>query len=65
MSWLEVPAAALLWWNPLFWLIRGRFRHFAELSCDAWAVWAYPADRRAFDQYVCHPALGWRRSPLR
>ena len=48
VSWLEVPAAALLWWNPLFWLIRGRIRHYAELACDAWAVWAYPADRRAF-----------------
>ena len=48
VSWLEVPAAALFWWNPLFWLIRGRIRHLAELSCDAWAVWAYPADRRAF-----------------
>lgn len=48
VSWLEVPAAAFCWWNPLFWLIRGRIRHFAELSCDAWAVWAYPADRRAF-----------------
>jgi len=48
VSWLDVPASALFWWNPLFWLIRGRIRHFAELSCDAWAVWAYPVDRRAF-----------------
>jgi Flp pilus assembly protein TadD len=48
VSWLEVPAAALFWWNPLFWLIRGRIRRFAELSCDAWAVWAYPTDRRLF-----------------
>jgi predicted Zn-dependent protease len=48
VSWLEVPAAALAWWNPLFWWIRGRIRHFAELACDAWAVRAYPADRRVF-----------------
>ena len=48
VSWLEIPAAALAWWNPLFWWIRGHIRHFAELACDAWAVWAYPADRRAF-----------------
>lgn len=48
VSWLEIPVAALAWWNPLFWWIRGRVRHFAELACDAWAVWAYPADRRAF-----------------
>ncbi|HEX6885322.1 MAG TPA: M56 family metallopeptidase, partial [Planctomycetota bacterium] len=48
VSWLDLPAAALAWWNPLFWWIRGHVRHFAELSCDAWAVWAYPADRRFF-----------------
>lgn len=48
VSWLEVPAAALFWWNPLFWWIRGHVRRLAELSCDAWAVWAYPADRRLF-----------------
>jgi len=48
VSRFETLAMGLLWWNPLFWLIRARIHHYAELSCDAWALWAYPADRRAF-----------------
>ena len=38
----------LLWWNPLFWVIRAQVHYYAELSCDAWALWAYPTDRRAY-----------------
>jgi beta-lactamase regulating signal transducer with metallopeptidase domain len=37
-----------LFWNPLFWLIRNRVHSYAELSCDAWALWAYPEERRAY-----------------
>jgi beta-lactamase regulating signal transducer with metallopeptidase domain/predicted Zn-dependent protease len=41
-------AEVLLWWHPLFWLVRRRVHDYSELSCDAWALWAYPADRRAY-----------------
>lgn len=43
---LEMPAAVLHWWNPLFWIARQKLRADAELACDAWA--AGLADRRAY-----------------
>ena len=43
---LEMVAAVLHWWNPLFWVARKRLRADAELACDAWA--AGQADRRAY-----------------
>ena len=64
VSWLEIPAAALAWWNPLFWWIRGRIRHYAELSCDAWAVWAYPADRRLFAEVLIDMQARTRTAPI-
>jgi beta-lactamase regulating signal transducer with metallopeptidase domain/Flp pilus assembly protein TadD len=64
VSWLEIPAAALSWWNPLFWWIRGHIRHYAELSCDAWAVWAYPADRRAFAEALIVMQARTRTAPV-
>jgi len=48
VSRFEVLATGLLWWNPLFWVIRAQVHYYAELSCDAWALWAYPGDRRAY-----------------
>ena len=45
---IELAGIVLLWWHPLFWLIRNRIRYYAELSCDAWAVWAFPTQRRAY-----------------
>ena len=45
---LEVLAIAACWWHPLFWLIRRQVHVYAELSCDAWALWAYPQDRREY-----------------
>ncbi len=48
VSRFEVLAMGLLWWNPLFWVIRAQVHYYAELSCDAWALWAYPTDRRAY-----------------
>ncbi|RKY18441.1 MAG: hypothetical protein DRQ55_13335 [Planctomycetota bacterium] len=44
----EVLAMVLLWWHPLFWVVRRQVHDYSELSCDAWALWAYPADRRAY-----------------
>ncbi|MBO0699455.1 MAG: hypothetical protein J2P46_13755, partial [Zavarzinella sp.] len=43
---VEMVAAVLHWWNPLFWLARKRLRADAELACDAWATGQ--ADRRAY-----------------
>jgi beta-lactamase regulating signal transducer with metallopeptidase domain len=43
---LEMVAAVLHWWNPLFWVARKKLRADAELACDAWA--AGQADRRAY-----------------
>jgi len=43
---LEMIAAVLHWWNPLFWLARKKMRADAELACDAWATGQ--ADRRAY-----------------
>ena len=42
---LELVAGLAWWWNPLYWLARNRLDFEAELACDAWAVWARPADR--------------------
>ena len=44
----EAVAAVVLWWHPLFWVLRRQIHNTSELSCDAWATWAYPADRRAY-----------------
>lgn len=59
---LEMVAAILHWWNPLFWVARRKLRADAELACDAWATGQ--ADRRAYAEAlleVCsyHP----RRRP--
>lgn len=41
----ELVASLVWWWNPLFWVARSQVNAEAELACDAWAVWAAPADR--------------------
>jgi beta-lactamase regulating signal transducer with metallopeptidase domain/Flp pilus assembly protein TadD len=48
VSRLEVLALATCWWHPLFWLIRRQVHTYAEQSCDAWALWAYPKQRLVF-----------------
>ena len=48
VSWLEVAGMLLFWWHPLFLLARARIRTYAELACDAWAVRAFPEERRSF-----------------
>ncbi len=45
---LELAAGLAWWWNPLYWLARGRLDFEAELACDAWAVWASPSDRLTY-----------------
>ncbi len=48
VAWLEMIAACVWWWNPLFWFVRRRLRESAELACDAWVVWALPDARRTY-----------------
>jgi len=35
VGWLQLAAACLWWWYPLFWYVRGQLRREAELACDA------------------------------
>lgn len=46
--WLEMFAAVLHWWNPLFWMARRQMRFHAELACDAWVTATLPDYRRAY-----------------
>lgn len=45
---LALAAGVLWWWNPLYWLVRGRLAAESELACDALAVSTAPEGRRAF-----------------
>ena len=50
MRWLEVLATVAFWWYPVVWLARRRLREAEEECCDAWVVWALPAERRSYGQ---------------
>src|SRR5205823_4430356 len=76
VGWLELIAACIWWWNPLFWYVRHQLRENAELACDAWVVQTLPKGRRAYAEAllaVCecmsggrdpdHSNKGVRRSP--
>ncbi|HKI20370.1 MAG TPA: M56 family metallopeptidase, partial [Isosphaeraceae bacterium] len=52
VSRLELAAGLIWWWNPLYWLTRGRLDAEAELACDAWVVWALPKDRLAYAEVL-------------
>jgi beta-lactamase regulating signal transducer with metallopeptidase domain len=45
---LALVAGWVWWWNPLYWIARRRIDAEAELACDAWVVWALPADRLVY-----------------
>ncbi|HEV3082344.1 MAG TPA: M56 family metallopeptidase [Gemmataceae bacterium] len=74
VSWLEIIAACVWWWNPLFWYVRRQLRLNAELACDAWVIGTLPDERRSYaealievTQYVSQtaapvPALGMNGS---
>ena len=49
---LELAAGLIWWWNPLYWIVRGRLDADAELACDAWVVWALPDDRLLYAETV-------------
>ncbi|HEX3446732.1 MAG TPA: M56 family metallopeptidase, partial [Isosphaeraceae bacterium] len=42
---VELAAGLFWWWNPLYWLTRGRLEAEAELACDEWAVRVFPEGR--------------------
>jgi beta-lactamase regulating signal transducer with metallopeptidase domain len=48
VRWLELLAAVIHWWNPLFWLVRRQLRFHAELACDAWVTGTLPDSRRSY-----------------
>jgi beta-lactamase regulating signal transducer with metallopeptidase domain len=48
VGWVELTAAVVWWWNPLFWFTRSKLREQAELACDAWVISALPNGRRAY-----------------
>jgi beta-lactamase regulating signal transducer with metallopeptidase domain len=48
VRWLELAAAVIYWWNPLFWLARRQMRFHAELACDAWVTGTLPGTRRDY-----------------
>jgi len=62
---LELAAGLAWWWNPLYWLARSRLDSEAELACDAWAVWALPADRLTYAESLIRicTSLSPARSP--
>jgi len=61
---LELACRLLYFWHPLFWLVRRRVHEYAELSCDAWALWAYPAERRAFAGALIDVQADVARAPI-
>jgi beta-lactamase regulating signal transducer with metallopeptidase domain len=52
VSRLELAAGLIWWWNPIYWLARGRLDAEAELACDGWVVWALPKDRLVYAEVL-------------
>src|SRR5262245_22156503 len=48
VRWLELAAGCVMWWNPLFAVVRRKIRQYAEQACDAWVVNLLPRARRAY-----------------
>jgi len=61
---LEPLAVLALFWHPLFWLVRHRVHHYSELACDAWALWAYPTERRAYAEALVDSHAQNRTAPI-
>ena len=62
VRWLELLAAIVHWWNPLFWLVRRQMRFHAELACDAWVTGMMPDARRAYAEALLEVCARSRRA---
>lgn len=61
---LEPVALLAFFWHPLFWLVRHRVHTYSEMACDAWALWAYPDDRRAYAEALVDSHDHNRTAPI-
>ena len=57
IAWLELFAAIVWWWNPLFWLVRRRIGESAEMACDVLVVNTLPEGRRAYAEALLEFSL--------
>ncbi|WP_165067771.1 M56 family metallopeptidase [Paludisphaera rhizosphaerae] len=48
LRFLELAVTVLYWWLPVVWLARRALRDVEEQCCDAWVVWMFPDDARAY-----------------
>lgn len=48
LRFLELAATVLYWWLPVVWWVRKALRDVEEQCCDAWVVWMFPDDARAY-----------------
>ncbi len=62
VRWLELAAAVVHWWNPLFWLARRQLRFHAELACDAWVTGILPDIRRDYAEALLEVCARFRRA---
>jgi beta-lactamase regulating signal transducer with metallopeptidase domain len=60
--WLEMLAAVVHWWNPLFWLARRQMRLHAELACDAWVTGTFPSARRSYAEALLEVCMRTSRA---
>jgi beta-lactamase regulating signal transducer with metallopeptidase domain len=48
LRFLELAVTVLYWWLPVVWWVRKAIRDVEERCCDAWVVWMFPDDARAY-----------------
>ena len=58
LAWVELLAALVWWWNPLFWFVRSRVRASAELACDAIALSTCSESRRSYAELLLRLSSG-------
>ena len=58
LAWVELLAALVWWWNPLFWFVRSRVRASAELACDAIALSTCSESRRSYAELLIRLSSG-------
>jgi bla regulator protein blaR1 len=63
---LETLVTIAFWWLPTVWWVRTALRDVEERCCDAWVVWAYPGDARAYAETLLETVdfLSSARTPM-